>query len=54
VPIGVFYPDGGGEDARRFIRLAFCKDDGAIVEGVRRLAAFRDGVAATGVVDGEA
>lgn len=42
VPVGVFYPDGGGDAARSWIRLAFCKDDDAIVEGVDRLARVRD------------
>ena len=40
VPLQVFYDDQA--DGRRWIRLAFCKDPDAMVEGVRRLAAHRD------------
>lgn len=47
VPLQVFYPDsrtGDGSDTggSRWIRLAFCKDDDAMVEGAARLAAHRD------------
>ena len=47
VPLQVFYPGvpdaSPHPDGRRWIRLAFCKDDEGMVEGVRRLAAHRDG-----------
>lgn len=47
VPVQVFHPEAEGRPAtanpsRHWIRLAFCKDDAAMLEGVQRLAAFRD------------
>ena len=48
IPLQVFHPDAPtprpGRPARdaRWIRLAFCKDDEAMREGVARLAAHRD------------
>ena len=48
IPLQVFHPDAPpatparpSPDAR-WIRLAFCKDDDAMREGVTRLAAHRD------------
>ncbi len=45
IPLQVFHPDaprGGPPPDKRWIRLAFCKDDDAMREGVARLAAHRD------------
>jgi N-succinyldiaminopimelate aminotransferase len=48
IPLQVFHPDAPtprpGQPPRdaRWIRLAFCKDDDAMLEGVARLAAHRD------------
>lgn len=41
IPTQVFHLDPS--HGRRWIRLAFCKDDDAIREGIRRLAAVREG-----------
>lgn len=45
IPVQVFHPDarpGGPTPSQRWIRLAFCKNDDAMREGVARLAAHRD------------
>jgi N-succinyldiaminopimelate aminotransferase len=44
IPLQVFYEDPA--DGRRWVRLAFCKQEDAMREGVARLAAHRDRTAA--------
>ncbi|MCS6711741.1 aminotransferase class I/II-fold pyridoxal phosphate-dependent enzyme [Brachybacterium sp. EF45031] len=41
IPVSAFHPPGGAGEHRSWVRVAFCKDEATIREGLRRLGAWR-------------